>query len=529
MRRHDLGRAPSWPSLALGLLVLWGGPAARAQAPPVPDPSAPPPAASGPVTAREAQLEERVRQLEATVDRLSAQVERLSASPTAATAPAPGGAASPSPTMPAVPATDAGAGLRGSAASGGPAAAPPAPAVDMPAPNLSLPAKVKFGPGFQVGTEDDEYQFQFHNLTQLDGRFYEQGGQDPVRDTFTFPREWLIFSGRLTRPYEYFVATAFGFDSFNLLDAFLNVHYDDRLQFKIGRYKTPFTYEFYTEPINGLINPERSLFFNNFGLNRDLGLMAWGQDLFQKRLDYAVGIFNGTRNGFLNLNDAMVVASYLDVRPFGDLDGSALQFFHIGGSVFAGDEVNLPIPPTLRTNVATTGNNTLGIPFLSFNSWSLHTAWYYEQLSLIAEWQSGFQDYALASNLARRTNVPVQSFYAQAGYFLTGETVSARGAVKPLRPFDLRHGQFGPGAIELAGRYSTLDVGREVFTNGLADPGLWSNRAYLADLGINWYWTQYIKVYLGWEHGEFGDPVRFAPGRRQLTSDLFWFRFQVYF
>ncbi|MGH2031970.1 hypothetical protein, partial [Acinetobacter baumannii] len=81
--------------------------------------------------------------------------------------------------------------------------------------------------------------------------------------------------------------------------------------------KTPFTYEFYDLPINGLPNPERSLFFNNFGLNRDLGVMAWGQ-LFDKRLDYAVGVFNGSRNGFIDTNDSKNVAAYVNFQPFGD-------------------------------------------------------------------------------------------------------------------------------------------------------------------------------------------------------------------
>ena len=72
------------------------------------------------------------------------------------------------------------------------------------------------------------------------------------------------------------------------------------------------------------------------------------------------------------------------------------------------------------------------------NLWSLHTAYYYGGLSLYGEWQSGFQDYALTSNLNNtRTHVPVFGYYVQAGYFLTGETVTARNVIKPIRDFDL--------------------------------------------------------------------------------------------
>jgi phosphate-selective porin OprO/OprP len=78
-----------------------------------------------------------------------------------------------------------------------------------------------------------------------------------------------------------------------------------------------------------------------------------------------------------------------------------------------------------------------------------------------------------------------------------------------------------------------MDIDSQVFSAGLADPNLWSNRLFVLTSGINWHLNQYVKIYLDWEHSEFGSPVQFAPGpgsvRRQLTSDTFWFRFQLYF
>ncbi|HEU5119066.1 MAG TPA: porin, partial [Isosphaeraceae bacterium] len=265
-------------------------------APPAPPSSTgvidePPPLPGAPVPAppsREAELEARVRQLEAMVRELSNRVDRVQV---------PSTPANPSRTVPGA-AGEAREEVQGSA-NKGPSAPAPSPRFEMPAPTPNFPLKnLKFGPGFSFSTEDDEYQFQFHDLTQVDYRGIWDTPKVPLttgdQSTFGIPRQWWIFSGRVKKPFEYFLVPSFGFNSVNLLDAFLNIHFDDRLQFKIGRYKTPFTYEFYNSPANGLINPERSLFFNNFGLNRDIGMMAWGQ-LFQKRLDSAAGIFNGTR------------------------------------------------------------------------------------------------------------------------------------------------------------------------------------------------------------------------------------------
>jgi phosphate-selective porin OprO/OprP len=234
-----------------------------------------------PPTNREEQLEAEVRQLREVVERLSIQVDRLSANQNSGAAPVSTPAAAPAPTaverLPdSVSATGAPRGtMEGTS---------PRFPITMPSQFDIRAGITSFGPGFQIQSEDEEYRFQFHDLTQFDGRFFIERPQVSVQDTFVIPRQWFIFSGRLTKPFEYYVSSAEGFDTLNILDVFLNVHYDDRLQFKIGRYKTPFTYEFYSLPINGLISPERSLFFNNFGVNRDLGIMAWG-NLFEDHFE----------------------------------------------------------------------------------------------------------------------------------------------------------------------------------------------------------------------------------------------------
>lgn len=462
---------------------------------------------------RESELEARVRQLEA-------QLVGAGASSTPANPP--GVVTQPTPA--------------------GRSAGSPPPDAQMPPPPMNVgPMNVKFGPGFQLADEDEEFVLQFHNLTQVDGRFYEQGDMDRAQDTFGIPREWFIFNGRLTKPFEYYVAINQGFDNISLLDAFLNIHYDDRLQLKAGRYKTPFTYEFYALPVQGLITPERSQFFNNYGLNRDVGLMAWGQ-LFDKRLDYAVGIFNGARNGFLDIDgDSKDVVAYVNFTPFLKSDIEALQHFQFGGSLDAGNQDEPQFPNVLRLNVPTQANAIIGQVFLAYEPdvyesgtralWSMHAAWYYRQLSLIAEWQSGYENLAFADTRYNRARVPVSSFYVQAGYFLTGEHVTARNVVKPLRPFDVRKGKHGPGAFELATRYNLLDIGDEVFTAGFADPDLWTDRVQTIDLGVNWYLNRYVKIYMGWQRGIYGSPVLFAtnPNRFENDTDLWWFRFQVYF
>jgi phosphate-selective porin OprO/OprP len=311
--------------------------------------------------------------------------------------------------------------------------------------------------------------------------------------------------------------------------------------FKIGRYKVPYTYEYYAISVQDLMAPERSLYNVNYSLNRQYGFMGWGQ-LMKKRLDYAVGIFNGGRRSFEDTNSEKDVMAYMNFRPFGNSEELPfLQNLNLSASTDFGNQNNPLTPQALKT-AANPSNNPgalLASPsFLTFNNnimeignrdlWDLNIAYYYKGLSLLGAWDWGFTDYALA-NTRNKTRLPVTGYYVQAAYFLTGEEILRRSQVKPLHPFDLRKGKFGTGAFEVHSRFSEIHLGQQVFTHGLADPNLWTNQAYAIDTGLNWYLNLYVKVFFDWQHAVFGSPVASGPGQFQKTSDLFWLRCQIYF
>jgi phosphate-selective porin OprO/OprP len=512
----------------------------------MPSPAALPPAAavSDPAS-REAILEARIRQLEGMVNRLSTQVQQMATPPSSggggvnvlpniqpgATAPS----NTPSPATAVAPSRAGGVGSPGQSLPPNP---PPVNRFDSPTTLQSLRGNFRWGPGFELRTDDDEYILQFHDLTQFEFRGYQQGGQTQVHDSFLFPRQWWMWSGRVTRPVGYFVSFANGFDTFSLLDVFVDLDFNPKLRLRLGRFKTPFTYEFLVEPIQGLITPERSLFFNNFGQNRDDGFMIFGR-LFNNTVDYAGGIFNGTRNGFVAMQDGKATSWFATWRPFGNEENTLLENFNVGGSVFAANFDQAPIPQELRTVVPTTGNAVAGTPFLNFNNnvkmygpmafWDLHMAYFYQGLALVSEWQSGYQSYAIGNG--HQTKIPVGSFYVLASYLITGETRSSVGIVKPLNPvvFGRGNGWHGTGAIEPFFRFDYLNISNLVYTAGFVDPNLWANRLFQTDVGCNWHLTQYLKMSFDWIHDEFNQPVFFAPGRRQLTADSFLVRFQMFF
>jgi phosphate-selective porin OprO/OprP len=413
---------------------------------------------------------------------------------------------------------------------------------------LSLKSSYDFdNDGFKWSTQDDEYTLGVRAMTQLDARVYQQANQNPVSSGFYNPRTRVYFEGHFTKPISYEFSFQNFFDTVQLLDAYINFNYDSRFQLRMGRYKTPFVYEWYRIHVWDLLAPERSLFANNYESNRRFGLMGWG-DLFEQRLEYAVGTFNSQRNSFQPFNNRQDVIAFLNFKPFYNREeGFLLRDLHFGGSVDAGREDQTTVPAVLRTNLSPSGAavnstaaaNTASVPFLAFNSdvrekgaralWELHAAYYYGGLTLLAAWQAGYEGYAKGAN-GSATRIPINGWFAQAGYILTGETIRDRTLLDPLHPFDLRPGRFGLGAFEVTARYSELDLNPRVFTAGLADPNLWTNRAEMTDVGFNWYLNKFVKMYFDWEHAMFARPVFFRPGPGlQKTSDLFWLRMQVYF
>src|SRR5262249_46595306 len=146
--------------------------------------------------------------------------------------------------------------------------------------------------------------------------------------------------------------------------------------------------------------------------------------LFDHRLDYAAGVFNGSRNSFQNLSHDMDFISYLNARPF--QESESLWFFkylNVGTSVAYGTQDQSPVPASLRVGAVSPDAKVPGVatvPFLVFNQnviergprllGSVHAAYFFRGLSLLGEWQYGYGSYATAARPSP-VSVPFSGFY----------------------------------------------------------------------------------------------------------------------
>ena len=531
-------------------------------------PAQAPPAGDAPLAERLRRMEETNRQILRQLDEVNRKYEALSKQ--LAPAPAPASAVVEPPAEPA-PSPRAAAGVGAEGVGRGRVSEVGAAKADPSRPE-GKKVEVEARDGLEFRSADGAFKLVFHDLTQAEFRGFSPANQDPVHDSFFVPRQRWYFGGQVGRDVEFYTSINRGYGSLDLLDAFITLNFletfrgdkesagvgaqgtggrteadrgkgpNRKLRVRVGRMKTPYLYEYFEVAEGDLIAPERSLYAGNLATNRQVGAMALGEVL-DDRVNYAVGVFNGPRRSFQDFNDSKDVFGYLNARPFLNSESlPGLKYLNLGGSINGGWENNVAQPNVFRTaNDQTPGGaaGNLSPTFLQYNNnvaergqreqYSAHAVLYRGSLGLLAEYGGGFQDYGVGTR-GRPVHVPFDGYTLQAFYFLTGEKLTRRvNVVRPLHDLGYRDGRLYPGAVEVHARYSTLELGRQVFADGLADPNLWANRASAVDVGVNWYFNYYTKIYLDWQHAMFADPVLVRPGGYSARNDLFWLRFQLYF
>ena len=580
-RLRSRKRTLAW---AFGLAV-WIGLASpsRGEGPPSPPPSSPP-AVANPGESETQQLADQIRQLAEMNRKLSEQLGDLSrkyddlsskvsqSTATAGpTAPAGRPTAGRAGTSPVGPNARERSGIDAQGADGRAFVREGASSV-----RNKTPVKVQFDEGIEFSSEDDEFKLNFHNLTQAEFRAFPSQNQGTLKDQFFIPRQRWYFTGQTTKNVEFYTDVNRGYGSLDLLDAFLTLNVsqsltnrtaeeagtgaqgaegrstlnrargtDPRVRFRVGRMKTPYLYEYFSIAEGDLIAPERSLYAGNLAGNRQIGAMFLG-DIFEDRVGYAAGIFNGPRRSFGDFNSDKDLFFYLNTRPFLHAESlPALKYLNLGGSVNGGTEDNSTQPTVFTTANDETSSNavatSLSPAFLTLNGnvleqgkrvqYSGHLAYFYKSFMLLGEYGGGSAGYGFSGKPNSTTQIPLQGYMVQATYFLTGEQLTRRvNVVRPLHDFGFKNGRFALGAFEVHARFSELDLGKQIFAAGFADPNLWSNKASATDVGMNWYLNYYTKIYFDWQHSFFGEPVTSGSSNRLLsTTDLFWLRFQVFF
>jgi phosphate-selective porin OprO/OprP len=370
--------------------------------------------------------------------------------------------------------------------------------------------------GFSFTSADSNFVTQLHGVLQLDSRsFFSDGGVNG-NDGFLLRRARPILTGTVFRDFDYNFTPDFGGSTVQIVDAYMNYHYNEALQLQAGKFKAPIGLE--------ALVADRDLLFNERALatdlvpNRNLGAQLHG-DVIGGAVSYALGLFNGDTdyNGTTvntPIQDDKSVEGRVFFQPWINSGVKPLRGlgFGVAGSYLANH------PQTNSSTGLTPGYTTDGQQkFFTYSGgvnadgagWRIapQAYYYWGPVGFLGEYVISAQDVASASKSAHLQNTAWQ---ATGSWVLTGENASYN-SVTPFRSFDPRVGHWG--ALQLVARVAGLDVDDKAFSDGFASSTKSADSALSWAVGLNWYLNRNIRANVSFSRTTFdGFTGKAAPG-----------------
>ena len=372
--------------------------------------------------------------------------------------------------------------------------------------------------GFGFKSADGQFDIRFRGIVHVDYRNIDGSINSSTVDGFLARRVRPTLEGTIFGKYGFRITPEFGEsgdgkstsapeqNKTRVVDAYLDIKESPYLNVRFGKFK-PFVGLERLQSASDIKFIERSYVSNNILPNRDFGVSAYG-DVIDKKLNYAVGVFNGVTDGSdistaQDNNSGKEYTARLFATPFAGTDhalrglGFGLAATH-GNSLGTSSYTNLPSYKTpgqansfftYKTGVYASGDRT---------RWSPQAYFYQGPFGLLAE-------YAVVSqNLSDTSKGTIRNDAAQiaVSWLLTGEDASFKG-VKPHSPFK-SGAEGGWGAWELLARWQAARIDTDLISATFIDTTKSNaSRADTFSVGLNWYLNESSKFALNYDHTEF--------------------------
>ena len=379
----------------------------------------------------------------------------------------------------------------------------------------SIPLEARYKDGFCLAASDEEMvSLCIGGLLQADYRYFKYDNEDPDKNGFDLRRVRMLLKGSMLRHFDYKFEYEFeGAGSRRLLDAYVDANLLEEASFRVGQFKTPYSFEWLTKDKN-LVFAERSM-GAYLTPGRDLGVMAHGS-LWQDAINYGIGLFNGDGmdDATTGDEDSPEWVGRLVVSPFKNWKHPELGHLQVGGS-FGYAKID-------RTNVNVSVKTTGLTPFFTVASsakfniirdadtrtrYGAEFAWTYGPLLLSGEYfQLNFKDITTSAD---QFDAKLDDYYVSLLWMITGENpVILNGILQPIQPNQsIWNG--GWGGLGLAMRYDVFEADESVYDN-LIIVGNSVAQAKAYSVALNWYLDPYVKFILDYTRTDFDQPLLIA-------------------
>ena len=376
----------------------------------------------------------------------------------------------------------------------------------------------------------DGLELKVRGLVQADGRFFVGDDRNPQNDTFLFRRIRPTLEGTWGSLIGFRLTPEFAGDSATIVDAYVDLKFDPRATVRIGKVKGPVGLE-RLQSGAAIAFVERG-FPTELAPNRDVGVQLQGE-LFDTRLSYVVGAYNGTPDGrdaaTTNPDDEFEYAARVFWEPFKN-SANGWSGLGVGIAASVGDTFGTGnnFLPRYRTpgqaqffaynaNVAADGLHRRVSPQGYFHR---------GRFGLLGEYITSEQEVRVTggANAGRREHLVNEAYQLTGSVVLTGEDASYRGVVKPNQPFATDAP--GWGAFELVGRFGELKIDDEAFPL-FANAATSARSAKAWTIGLNWYLNSNLKLVANYTRTAFEDGA--AAGADREDEKSFFTRAQFSF
>ncbi len=376
---------------------------------------------------------------------------------------------------------------------------------------------LEYKDGFKISSRDGAFKFQIGGRVHADTRVHLDD-DDPKRgegqDTFLIRRARIFAKGTLYKYYDWKFSADFAGTSGVLKDGWVNLHYVDWIQLKSGQFYVPWGMEELDWSSNYRVINENSMTTRYHVPDRGVGMQLHGK-LWDKRLMYYAGVFNGTGANKSDENDDKDYAARIVVRPFALSESYWLKGLQLGAAVTGGHQTGT------RSGGPKTVAGTRAWRFKSGvveddnrKRYGLEMAWFVGSFGLMGEYHKMIEDLRL-DGIADAEAVS-QGYYITAFYWLTGEKAGF-GRPHPLKNFDPHDKDSGPGAWQIGARFDQIETGKNLshFVDG-------ARGAYQLSAGLNWYPNPMVRLGLTYSHAVFRAPIDDTK-----AEDALLFRIQI--
>lgn len=399
--------------------------------------------------------------------------------------------------------------------------------------------------GFKISSSDKKHQLWIRGAVQADGRFWLNDNTSRSIDKFEVKQARIWLEGYFFKDIYFKIMPDFAASSNILPDAYLDYAYHPTASLLVGKFKPAISLERLQGDADGTFL-ERA-FPTYLAPNRDVGVQLHGG--FSKpgykaetvagpidtknTFTYQIGVSNGSgddgspNNNSPDTDNNKEVNARLFAHPFHHTGYSWLEGlgFGVAGSVGNPDRQALKVQatPIGRTTYLdyTKTNTGFATPTSDGGQFRIYPQAY---------WFSGpfgaIGEYVVSSQhlLSGRTDVVQKNtaWQIQGSYVVTGEDNSFAG-VKPIQNFDPLKGNWG--ALQLAARYSELDVDNDTFK--IVDINRSAAKAQAWTVGANWFLNSNAIIRANYENVSFSRGA--ARGGDLANESIFATRFQLAF